>query len=307
MSTVPENDPLNPQDYTARSELHSSDQEPLEAWPPEPLPPLLPLEGFEIPYPAVEDAETQSEPHDTEPPLFQSWSQPEALPPTRIPNLGHLCLLVLLLFFGFLATTLLTRSALHFHLFGVTTVDQAITDIHYTLGSQATLYLLTFLACLVVFPLVWHKSFLAGIQWNAATALRLRGGLFWAAFVCFVLAILNGLLIPGPSDTPIDKIFRTPGAAWLLFGFGVTFAPFFEEIAFRGFLLPALCTACDWTDETIFNRPNLALGSASRSLWSLVAMTTVCSVSIGAPIALIYAIVIHSLKLFFACLPIGGS
>ena len=65
------------------------------------------------------------------------------------------------------------------------------------------------------------------------------------------LALVNGFLLPGPKDAPIDKIFRTPGAAWLLFAFGVTFAPFFEEMVFRGFLLPALCTACDWIDEKI--------------------------------------------------------
>ncbi len=59
----------------------------------------------------------------------------------------------------------------------------------------------------------------------------------------------NGLLLPGPADAPIDKLFRMPGAAWMLFAFGVTFAPFFEELVFRGFLLPALCTAYDWAAE----------------------------------------------------------
>ena len=139
--------------------------------------------------------------------------------------------------------------ALHYHLFGVSMFDRANSDIHYTLGSMAMLYLTTFAGCLIVFPLFWHKSFFAGIAWNGATALRFWGRLIGAAFVCFLLALLNGWLIPGPTDAPIDKIFRVPGAAWLLFGFGVTFAPFFEEITFRGFLLPAICTAYDWIGE----------------------------------------------------------
>ena len=81
--------------------------------------------------------------------------------------------------------------------------------------------------------------------------LRLRWRLFSAAGACFVLAFVDSVLVPGPSNAPIDQIFRQPGAAWLLFGFGVTFAPFFEELLFRGFLLPALCTAYDWFDERI--------------------------------------------------------
>jgi membrane protease YdiL (CAAX protease family) len=38
----------------------------------------------------------------------------------------------------------------------------------------------------------------------------------------------------------------TPHGAWLTAAFGVLLAPLTEEIAFRGFLLPALATAYDW-------------------------------------------------------------
>ena len=57
--------------------------------------------------------------------------------------------------------------------------------------------------------------------------------------------------MPGPTNAPIDQTFRMPGAVWLLFGFGVTLAPLIEEIAFRGLLLPALCTAYDWAREQL--------------------------------------------------------
>ena len=43
----------------------------------------------------------QYAPPSTEPPLFQSWTQPEVRPSTRIPNFGHLCLLLLLACIGF--------------------------------------------------------------------------------------------------------------------------------------------------------------------------------------------------------------
>ena len=214
--------------------------------------------------------------------------QPEIPPPARIPNLGDLCILIVLAFLGLVGSWLLTMLALHFHLFGVSTVQRANTDIHYTLGAQAALYLLAFGLCLVVFPLFWHKSFFAGLQWNGATALRLRGRLFAAAALCFVLAMVDEFLLPGPENAPIDKLFQTPMSAWLLFGFGVTFAPFFEEIVFRGFLLPTLCTAWDWTIERSTGRPVRPLDANGHPQWSIFAMI-VASILTSIPFALMHA------------------
>jgi len=81
--------------------------------------------------------------------------------------------------------------------------------------------------------------------------------------------------MPGPENTPIDKLFRIPGAAWLLFAFGITFAPFFEEIVFRGFLLPAFCTAWDWAIEKNTGKPALpstrtAIRNGPSSPWSWI-------------------------------------
>jgi len=140
---------------------------------------------------------------------------------------------------------------LHFHLYGVTSLQDAITDIHYTLGSEVILYVLMFGASLLFFPLIWHKGLFAGMQWNGAVAFQLRRRLFVIAAICCGFALVNGFLLPGPTDAPIDKLFRAPGAAWFLFAFGVTFAPFFEEMVFRGFLL------------RLFAQP--ATGSAKRS------------------------------------------
>jgi hypothetical protein len=163
-----------------------------------------------------------------------------------------------------------------------------MTDIHYTLGSMAIMYLSTFAFSLAIFPLVWNHSLFAGLHWNGATALRLRRRLFTAAFVCFLLALVNGLLLPGPQDAPIDKLFRTPGAAWLMFGFGVTFAPFFEEMIFRGFLLPALCTAWDWSIERGAGKPAPPLDANGNPQWSVFAMVA-SSIATSIPFALMHA------------------
>jgi len=222
------------------------------------------------PFPAPDRALQPVELASEEPAeLFQSWSQPEAVAPTRIPHLGHLCLLTALGVFGVVCAAVLIQVALHFHLFGVATSDQAKSEIHYLLGSQAVLYFATLALSIFVFPLFWNKSFFAGIQWRGATALRLRWRLLATALGCFALAGLDATLLPGPSNAPIDEIFRSPGAAWLMFGFGVTLAPLCEEIFFRGFLLPSLATAWDWAIERSTGKPARPLDANGHPQWSL--------------------------------------
>ncbi len=221
-------------------------------------------------------------------PLFEWYNRPQVILPARIPNVGDLGLLALLLFLGWVGSGALLAIALHFHLWGITTVKQALGDVRYTLGSQAVWYVISFGSALLLFPAVWHKGFLAALQWRGALAFRMRWRLVSATLVCFGLAVVDGIVLPGPPDTPIDVIFRMPGAAWFLFGFGITLAPLFEEIAFRGFLLPAACTAYDWTNErfseTLPRRPD----ENGHPRWSLRAMAF-GSIVTSIPFALMHA------------------
>jgi hypothetical protein len=82
-------------------------------------------------------------------------------------------------------------------------------------------------------------------------------------------------------------MFSAPGAAWLMFAFGTTLAPFFEELVFRGFLLPALCTAWDWVAEHIRHEPAPPLDPNGHPQWSLPAMA-VASVLTSIPFALLH-------------------
>jgi hypothetical protein len=223
-----------------------------------------------------------------EQPLFQSWAQPTVHPPVRIPHFGHLLLLIPLLGIGLTIAIVILLAGVHFHLFGVSTPEQSATDIHYLLGSEAILYLVTFACCLWVFPVFWHKSLLAGLQWNGATAIRLRWRLVGAAVVCLALALVSGMVMPGPSNAPIEEILKVPGAAWVLFAFGITFAPFFEETFFRGFILPALSTAYDWFAEETTGEPRRPLGENGHPQWSFSAMA-VASVLTSIPFAALHA------------------
>jgi len=219
--------------------------------------------------------------------LFQSWSQTSIVPPKRIPHLGHLCLLSALAAVGFVCATVLMMAALHFHLFGAKNLTDVGANVHYILGFEAILYLVTFSLSLVIFPLFWNKSLFAGVQWRGATALHLGWRLPAMALGCFALAALDQTLLPGPKNAPIEDIFRSPGAAWLMFGFGVAFAPFFEEMAFRGFLLPAFATAWDWAMERSTGKPARPLDENGHPQWSISAMV-IASIFTTLPFALMH-------------------
>jgi len=222
-------------------------------------------------------------------PLYPSWPQPEGLPPgPRIPHIGDVGILAIVIVVAYIASGFLVRLALHAHLWGISTFQKAATDVHYTVFSFVAIYLIAFGASLLIFPFFWRKSLFNGLQWNGAAALRRLGTLLGAAGICFVLALVDELLLPGPTNAPIDKLFDNRAAAWLLFAYGVTFAPFFEEIIFRGFLLPAVCTAFDWTMEKVTHSPPYPLDANDHPQWSLAAMIFAAVVT-SVPFALMHA------------------
>ena len=204
--------------------------------------------------------------------LFESLSHPEVYFAPRVPHFGHVLVLGILFGIGWLMAGLAALVVVQAHLFGIGTLEQASTDIRFTLASEAIIDIVALAGCLVIFPRLWHRGFFNGISWRRSRARRRSPRLVGAAFLCFVLALVNARLMPGPADAPIDRVFRAPGAAWLLFAFAITFAPFFEEIAFRGFLLPAMCTACDWIAEKLFDTPRRFLDAEGQPQWSLPAM-----------------------------------
>jgi CAAX protease family protein len=239
-------------------------------------PAMLPVPMAPDPLPPVER------------PLFQSFTELPVKPPARIPHFGHLAFLAALGVIGFLCTVVFLFLAMRLHLFGLKLDAEAATNIHVILASEAILYIVTFALSLFAFPPIWNEGFFAGIQWRGTVAHEKFWLLASLALGCFGLAALDEILMPGPSNAPIEKMIRTPGAAWLMFGFGVTIAPFFEEMFFRGFLLPALCTAWDWASEHIKHTPSPPLDANGHPQWSSPAMI-VGSILTSLPFAGIHA------------------
>jgi membrane protease YdiL (CAAX protease family) len=161
----------------------------------------------------------------------------------RVPHLGHA-----LLFLSIAGLLLLASQALILVPLiprGASPLTISLEHPRLLLATEAGTYAVTLAAAWFTFPLLWHRSFLAGIDWNAATASRLADRLV-------PLGVLTGWTVQGisslvsmPKSIPMDDFFRSPADLWIVTLFGTLLAPLFEEIAFRGFLLPATATALD--------------------------------------------------------------
>jgi len=168
-----------------------------------------------------------------------------APPPRRIPNLGHA-----LLFVGF-AVLMLMLSLLILFAVGKSPAvarDGTVTVPHpkLQLAAMGATYLATLLAAWLFYPIVWQRPFLDGLRWNWPTARRQGAKLIGLGFLLGGLAQIATYFISSPKNLPIDEFFLTPPDAWLITLFGTIAAPVFEEVCFRGFLVPAFAIAYDW-------------------------------------------------------------
>ncbi len=158
--------------------------------------------------------------------------------PQRVPNLLHTLLLFGLTFFSFLACEAVALLLSHPH-----PITQAFYDERLQLLASAAAYLLTVVLAWFAFPVLWNRSFLAGIRWNAAAA---TPWLVLAGLVLGFVAQAAESRLTIPKDLPIEQYFQNSHAIWFLVFFGTVVAPVFEEISFRGFMLPAIAILVDW-------------------------------------------------------------
>lgn len=257
---------------------HSAPLDAIETRPSEPQNEVfLPVEVIE-PQPLVESPA----------PVEVSHYRPLLAQGARSPNIVDAFLFGILLILGLLITTGFLGVALYFHWFGLRSFAAAQNDTRLALVTQLVIYLVALAGAVPLFRMVWGRSYLGGLHWHAETALRHKGKLVLAAVGCNLIAVLGNYLLPFPEHAPIDKMFGSAGDAWMLFAFGVTVAPFFEEMMFRGFLLPAIATAWDWSVERMTGAPSRGVDAAGNPLWSGAAMV-VAALVVSAPFALMHA------------------
>jgi uncharacterized protein len=138
----------------------------------------------------------------------------------------------------FFCTFLVTLVATGLPAFKHATTKQLLSDARILVPAQ------TFAYCIVLFFIYRivagykHLSFSEAIQWRWP---RMK----WPAFVVGGVVMAFGLLavervLPMPKQLPIQEMFNTSTAAWMMVFLGVAVAPLLEELFFRGLLFPVL-------------------------------------------------------------------
>ncbi|MGB9414861.1 MAG: CPBP family intramembrane glutamic endopeptidase [Acidobacteriaceae bacterium] len=163
------------------------------------------------------------------------------------PNLGHtLVFAILVAVAGFVVGLIFALVVMHVAPHMHESAEQMQSDPLLVIPVEAVIYAIAAAASFLIFPLFWNRPFGQGVHFHAFVA-RSRWWVLAAIGVAtsVVVQVLSNFL-PIPKELPIDKFFTHPLGVWLIAVFGVTVAPAFEELAFRGFLLPSLASAWDW-------------------------------------------------------------
>lgn len=85
----------------------------------------------------------------------------------------------------------------------------------------------------------WEGLAVRPLEPPARAPLLIGGWLFTGAL--FALAVnLVGALVPPPEELPINRLFSSRAAFWLIFFAAVFVAPFVEELVFRGYIYTLL-------------------------------------------------------------------
>jgi uncharacterized protein len=170
---------------------------------------------------------------------------PPPEPPVRIPHLGHAALFLAIAGLILLLVQLLFLGFNHPPAIGAKAAAGSMSP-KFLVGSEALSYLATLALSWFIFPLLWKRPFAEGIQANLDAARRNALRLIPIGLILSVSVQAISSLISLPKSIPMDDFFRTPSDVWLVAAFGTLLAPLFEEILFRGFLLPGFAIAYDW-------------------------------------------------------------
>ena len=200
---------------------------------------------------------------------------PPPPPPRRIPNFGHTVLFFTVAIIVLLLTSVSVFAlVMGFHLLGTETPEQLLREPRLLIPSMAVAYLIAGAIVWAIFTYLWQQTFLRGLHWNFAAVLRrwkplLAGGIVLSLAVQFLSNFL-----PVPKTLPIDDFFRTSADVWMVALFGTFVAPIFEELAFRGFLLPSLASAWDWLQG---RREDAGVNHDPQ--WSIAALVVSCTIT----------------------------
>ncbi len=197
-------------------------------------------------------------------------------PTAQIPHLGHALLFFIvvmpLLAAGQYVGLLIAQQL---HLFGhrpmQAYLELAAIDARLSLPTQTLAYLLAGGMAALLFSAIWRRPFAEGVHWRAGIARRRAVRLMIIGLVTGFGVSALGAVLPMPKDPPIlVDMMHSPVGAWMMLAFAVTLAPAFEELAFRGFLLPAFVNCFSW----LVRKGDISAGTARWMGWPISMVLT---------------------------------
>jgi membrane protease YdiL (CAAX protease family) len=168
------------------------------------------------------------------------------------PNMGHTAvLLIITAVLVSLVQVVMLIGARKLNIFGhhslKTYALMLAHDARWLVPSEALGYAAVRVVAVPLFSVWWRRGFAEGVHWNLAAARKFFLRLALLGMGCGIGIGLLGNFLPMPKNPPIElDLLHSPVGAWMMFVFGVTCAPLFEELCFRGFLLPAFVNAFRW-------------------------------------------------------------
>jgi membrane protease YdiL (CAAX protease family) len=214
--------------------------------------------------------------------------------PHRIPHLGHALLFLSIAGLLLILTQLLLLGVSHANPVVTAHAANASPNISPKLlvASEALTYLVTLAISWFLFPLFWRRTFLNGIEANPDAARRNAFKLIPLGLALSFTVQAVSSLATMPKNIPMDDFFRTPSDVWIIAAFGTLLAPLFEEILFRGFLLPAFAIAYDWL--------SLPRTPAARDLWNSTNKITLPALIFSAVLSSIFFTALHGQQVDYA-------
>jgi uncharacterized protein len=181
------------------------------------------------------------------------------------PHIGHTLLFgIVVALAGFVIGVIFALVLMHVAPHMREPAEQMQTDPLLVIPVEALIYAVAAGASFLIFPLFWGRPFGQGVHWRAFIVRRRWWVLVGIGVATSVVVQLLSNFLPIPKELPIDKFFTHRLGVWLIAVFGVTVAPAFEELAFRGFLLPSLASAWDWVVQRARTPRELLGGPAAH-------------------------------------------
>jgi len=210
----------------------------------------------------------------------------------RIPHMGH----ALLFFAQTIALVLIAQVCVLFAVHAFTPA-QAMQHAFALFMGMMVAYALSFAIAIPVMPMLWKRSFLDGIHWTWRQAQMHWWRLILLGVALSALAQVLERLFKSQATSDVRFLLNTPLHGWLTVLFGIFMVPAVEEVAFRGFLLPALATAYDWL--------SLERTPAALDIWRTTTKNSRGAFVFGAIVSSILFAALHGSQLNWAGGPIA--